>query len=50
MNVDSYLPGMPCWADLACSDIEASAAFYAGLLGWEVPEGNPEFGGIEAQR
>ena len=31
-----YTPGTPCWVDLASSDLEASAAFYGGLFGWEL--------------
>jgi hypothetical protein len=30
----SYAPGTPCWVDLQCADLDASQAFYAGLLGW----------------
>ena len=43
----SYTPGTPCWVDLATPDIEASAAFYGELLGWEVPElpNSAEMGG-----
>jgi uncharacterized protein len=43
----SYAPGTPCWVDLATPDIEAAAAFYGGLLGWEVPElpNSAEMGG-----
>lgn len=37
-KVTSYAPGTPCWVDLASADIEASAAFYGDLLGWDVPE------------
>jgi uncharacterized protein len=35
----SYAPGTPCWADLGTPDIDAAAAFYGGLFGWSVPEG-----------
>jgi uncharacterized protein len=39
----SYEPGIPCWVDLGTPDIEAAAAFYGGLFGWSVEEGeNPE--------
>ena len=43
----SYAPGTPSWVDLASADIEASAAFYGDLLGWEVPEreNSAEMGG-----
>ncbi len=45
MERDSYAPGTPSWADLGSPDIDASAAFYSGLFGWEVPETGPEFHG-----
>jgi uncharacterized protein len=43
----SYTPGTPCWVDLMTPDIEASAAFYGELLGWDVPElpNSAELGG-----
>jgi uncharacterized protein len=34
----SYEPGTPSWVDLGTPDIEAAAAFYSGLFGWDVPE------------
>ncbi|WP_432572908.1 VOC family protein [Kineococcus sp. SYSU DK005] len=36
--------GTPSWVDLACTDVEASAAFYRSVLGWEVARLGPEFG------
>lgn len=45
MERDSYAPGTPSWVDLGSPDIEASAAFYTSLFGWEVPEAHPEAGG-----
>ena len=43
----SYAPGTPCWVELGTPDIEASAAFYKELFGWEVPElpNSAELGG-----
>ncbi|HET6997679.1 MAG TPA: VOC family protein [Solirubrobacterales bacterium] len=43
----SYTPGTPCWVDLATPDVEAAAAFYGDLFGWEVPElpNSAEMGG-----
>jgi len=35
----SYTPGTPCWVDLGTPDIDAAAAFYGGLFGWSVEEG-----------
>jgi uncharacterized protein len=35
----SYEPGTPCWVELSGTpDIEAAAAFYKDLFGWETPE------------
>jgi predicted enzyme related to lactoylglutathione lyase len=31
----SYAHGVPSWVDVASPDVDASAAFYAGLFGWE---------------
>ncbi len=31
-----YAPGTPCWVDVSSGDLEATTAFYRGLLGWEV--------------
>jgi uncharacterized protein len=36
--------GTPCWVDLAVSDIQAGAAFYTAVLGWDVRPTGPEFG------
>jgi hypothetical protein len=43
----SYTPGTPCWVELGTPDIEATAAFYGGLFGWEIPElpNSAELGG-----
>lgn len=35
----SYTPGTPCWVDLGAPDIDAAAAFYGGLFGWSIEEG-----------
>ena len=37
--------GIPCWADLMASDVEASGRFYAAVLGWTVPEPDEQYGG-----
>ncbi|HVD39804.1 MAG TPA: VOC family protein [Solirubrobacterales bacterium] len=34
----NYVPGTPCWVDLATPDIEAAERFYGELFGWEIPE------------
>jgi uncharacterized protein len=50
-KVTSYAPGTPCWADLACADIDASVSFYADLFGWEFEEpGGEETGGYRRAR
>ncbi len=43
----SYAPGTPCWVELGTPDIEAAAAFYGALFGWEIPElpNSAELGG-----
>jgi predicted enzyme related to lactoylglutathione lyase len=43
----SYVPGTPCWVDLATPDIEAAERFYGELFGWEIPElpNSAEMGG-----
>ena len=38
MQRDRYPHGVPCWVDLRTPDVEASAAFYAGLFGWKTDE------------
>ena len=37
--------GAPIWVDLMSTDLPASHAFYAGLLGWQAEAPNEEFGG-----
>lgn len=34
----SYVPGTPCWVDLATPDLEGAERFYGELFGWEIPE------------
>jgi uncharacterized protein len=46
MTTRDHAPaGVPCWADLWTSDVEASRRFYADLFGWEPLPPSPEFGG-----
>lgn len=40
-----WLDGTPCWVDLSVEDIGAARLFYQGLLGWEIRESPPEYGG-----
>lgn len=37
--------GVPCWADVMATDVRASGAFYAAVLGWQVPEPEEQWGG-----
>ena len=41
----SYAPGTPCWVDVSSPDVSASAAFYAGLFGWDIVDLGPDAGG-----
>ncbi len=35
---ESYAPGTPSWIDLMSPDVDASAAFYTALFGWETDD------------
>lgn len=37
--------GTPCWVDLATSDVPAAKAFYGAVLGWDLVDSGPEYGG-----
>jgi predicted enzyme related to lactoylglutathione lyase len=43
---ETYLPGVPCWVDVVQDDVDATTAFYGGLLGWtfepRTPPGAPQ--------
>ena len=43
-EMTSYENGTPCWVDLGTSDVEAAAAFYRALFGWEIEIGPAEMG------
>ncbi len=43
-EMTAYAPGTPCWVDVSADDVEASAAFYGNLFGWEA-EVAPDGGG-----
>ncbi|MFJ4965269.1 27 kDa antigen Cfp30B [Streptomyces sp. ADI96-02] len=45
MPSPAFLDGAPNWIDLGTPDIDAAAAFYRGLFGWELVPGGPEVGG-----
>lgn len=42
IRTEPWPPGVPCWIDLATSDVDGAVAFYSSVLGWEVdPEPAP---------
>ncbi|MGW7006510.1 VOC family protein [Streptomyces sp. NPDC054933] len=41
----SYVPGSPNWVDLGSPDVDASAAFYGALFGWQFQSAGPDAGG-----
>ncbi len=40
-----WLDGTPCWVDLSVPDIDAARLFYEGVMGWQMQESPPEYGG-----
>jgi uncharacterized protein len=42
-STDRYIPGVPCWIDSTQPDLDAAAAFYGGLFGWEFEEATPSY-------
>jgi predicted enzyme related to lactoylglutathione lyase len=38
MERNEYAPGTPSWVDLGTADLDAAAAFYGGLFGWDCVE------------
>jgi hypothetical protein len=42
-EISEYTPGTPSWVDLGTPDIDATADFYGGIFGWDLPASeNPE--------
>lgn len=41
----AFIAGTPCWTDLSCPDVDQARHFYADVMSWQIPEGNPDFGG-----
>jgi uncharacterized protein len=39
-----YSPGTPSWVDMSTPDLQASLAFYGGVLGWEFADAGEEAG------
>lgn len=44
-RMESYANGVPCWVDLAATDVDAARSFYSGLFGWEWNGGEMPQGG-----
>ncbi len=38
---DTYMAGVPCWVDTVHDDPAAAAAFYGGVLGWDMEDALP---------
>ena len=47
---DGYAEGIPCWVDLATSDVKRASGFYGSLLGWEFSPGEAGEGYLMAMR
>ncbi|MFC8718223.1 VOC family protein [Kitasatospora sp. NPDC057198] len=45
MITTDFVPGSPCWLDLGAPNVQAAAAFYGPVLGWEFtpPPGADDF-------
>jgi predicted enzyme related to lactoylglutathione lyase len=41
MKIETYRPGVPCWAELTSDDPAAARAFYGALLGWRFADADP---------
>lgn len=48
MITTNFVPGSPSWLDLGAPDIDAAAAFYGGVFGWEYSPAGPEAQGYGA--
>ncbi|MFJ3921850.1 VOC family protein [Streptomyces sp. NPDC090022] len=49
MITTDFVPGSPCWLDLGAPDVQAAAAFYGAVLGWDyesMGEGEDMEGGM----
>jgi uncharacterized protein len=45
MLTTNYVPGAPNWVDLGTPDVDAAAAFYRAVFGWEFQSAGPDAGG-----
>lgn len=50
MITTDFVNGSPCWLDLGAPDIDAAAAFYRAVFGWEYQSFGPDAGGYGALR
>ncbi|WP_431682580.1 VOC family protein [Kitasatospora sp. KL5] len=50
MITTDFVPGSPCWLDLGAPDVDAAAAFYTAVFGWEAKSYGEEAGGYTALR
>jgi uncharacterized protein len=41
----NFAPGAPNWVDLGTPDVDAAAAFYGALFGWQFQSAGPDAGG-----
>jgi len=41
----NFVPGAPNWVDLGTPDVDAAAAFYRAVFGWEFQSAGPDAGG-----
>ena len=39
---DKYVPGTPCWVDVATTDAEGARAFYQAVFGWDYEIGDAD--------
>ena len=46
----AFPAGTPCWADISVPDTDRATAFYSAVLGWQVSEGQADFGGYATAR
>ena len=45
IRTSAWPVGVPCWTDLATSDVEKAQLFYAAVLGWQFLDPAEDFGG-----
>jgi uncharacterized protein len=50
MITTDFVKGSPCWLDLGALDLDAAAAFYRQVFGWEYGPFGPDTGGYGAFR